>query len=214
MLKKEYKDKEITDNPVLQKKFKDLLFLASPDFPQIVKQYNLDFYHHNYLMGAHILTMGLFSTAIKDGDIHITYPQEIVADGDNIPMSKVEFGFVTRTNAVIYNGQCHNNSIAISNPLFGLSCRGTRDFRDFIIEYGEKILKIPTLDEIAALNDSMPKIYFKRWSNPSTQINHAYERIISNHKIVHDLLLFHQIEQKFIANDTVEVQHDSPNMKL
>jgi hypothetical protein len=67
MLKTEYKDKEITDNPVLQKKFKDLLFLASPDFPQIVKQYNLDFYHHNYLMAAHILTMGLFLPPLKMG---------------------------------------------------------------------------------------------------------------------------------------------------
>jgi hypothetical protein len=129
-------------------------------------------------------------------------------------MSKVEFGFVTRTNAVIYNGQCANSSLSISNSLFGLSFRGPRDFRDFIIEYGEKILKIPSLDEIASLNDSMPKIYFKHWSKASAQINHAYERIITNHKIVHDLLLFHQIEQKFNVHETIEFQDDSPSMKL
>lgn len=214
MLKTKYQDSELDNNPVTQKKFNDLLFIASPEFPDIVSQYNLDFYHHNYLMAAHILTIGLFSTAIHSGNMNINYQQIVIPGGPDIPQVKVNFSFITRTNANIYDGQCSNAGLSISSPLFSKSFSGTRRFRDFIIEYAQSIVKTPTLEEIASLNGQQFKIYYKKFSNPTKQINAAHERIIQDHKFVRDLLLFHQIEQKFIRPNMDETDEQTPSMKL
>jgi hypothetical protein len=214
MLKTEYKDSELNNDSVIQKKFNDLLFIARPDFPRIVSQYNLDFYHHNYLMAAHVLSIGLFSTAINSGNTHMIYREEVVNNGPNIPEAQVYFSFITRTNGNIYDGHCSNSGLRISSPLFSRSFSGARQFRDFIIDYAQSIVKTPTLEEIKALNGQSFKMYYKKFTDPITQINTAHERIIHDHKFVRDLLLFHQIEQKFTHSHGDEADNSLPAMKL
>lgn len=96
--------------------FKAMEFLATPEFPTILSENNLDFLHHNKIYVAHLIGILSQSSNIVGANIEIYYD-----DGKydynvkrKIPVPKINYDIISYSGKHITN----NNSPAIGEKIF------------------------------------------------------------------------------------------------
>jgi hypothetical protein len=188
-------------------KIQQLNFLGSYEFPSIVNSYSLEHESHNYLMLAHILTIGFQSTGIKSGCGKINHTVFITKDGCSPPIPQLEFWFrITNDRLIQHDNFCTRSNINIHNKEnIKFNYYNSVSFRNFLLEYQNTIFQsLPTHINALQSTNKLPDFTFDHENHKSKidKIECVYEQIIEQHPIVSNFILLNILEKDYKNNKT------------
>ena len=178
------KSKQLTQHQQFQHDCIHLL--RSLQFINLLNDYDLPKELYNELFAAHVLTLGIMSSGIKEGAINLYY---CISNEEgfikNVPSPRLIYVFYTTRNQLIQTGSsCTNSSQHINNKEFN-KFKYPRQFRDFLDQHwlNMKHMKDYNLDDF---KDYEFKIECRgKYANKTLQTEHLYNNLVAKTYSVH-----------------------------
>lgn len=169
-----------------------LNYLGNPQFLEDLYKANLNEFVFNRLFCAHVITIALQTTTIKEGDVYFSYVFSTANHFEKDVLGpKFLYSFYNNRDALIEpDNRCTASNARIANKNF--SFRTARELRDFLNEYA--ILHMKHLPGVDRSNQEIKdvKLSYKKPKDKKNLINDMYQKIIlNNHELLNYLSFFY-----------------------
>lgn len=162
-----------------------LLYIASSDYIEKLKQNDLDFENHNRLFWCHLASISFLTSGISDFNLDLNYSYLLSSTGATQKELGLKFdtgsvSFITTNNALIeFNLRSTRNGLKLNNPVFGaLRCF---DFKNAMEKYINDNLKYKdmTYKEYEEYNFNTLFLKFRIYNRKSEETQENFLKLLT-----------------------------------